>query len=147
MRRRKRLSTRPHPRSVFAEQRPRPRSELQRSHPRSVTAERRSRDSLVQSKQHLRAATVRIGHVDVIVVEIEASLVADVFEAQLALSAIELTCGQPAVLWVYEPCGCRELFGRREHIGTIDAMPAESLVWRHVVIDFARPILPRRTVN
>lgn len=86
---------------------------------------------------------MRIGKRDVIVIEVKAALVTDAFEAQLALTAIELTCGKPAVLWAYEPCGCRDLFGRREHIAAIDAMSSESIAWQHIVIDFARPaILP-----
>jgi hypothetical protein len=130
MRQRKRLSRTPHPRSVFAR--------------------RHERDSLGQSKHRVRAAHVRIDNEDVLVVEVKASLVADVFEAQLAISAIELTCGTPAVLWAFEPCGCRELFGRREHIWSIDAMPAERLEWRDIEIDFARPVLlvqPRGAPN
>lgn len=97
----------------------------------------------MHDKHRVRAARVRVGRQEVVVVEVEASLVTDVFEAQLALSAIELTCGEPAVLCAFEPCGCRELFGRREHVAPISAMPVESLDWTFVVIDFARPVLPR----
>jgi hypothetical protein len=100
------------------------------------------RDSIARSKHRVRAAYVRIESETVIVVEVKASLVTDVFEAQLAINAIELTCGHPAVLWAYEPCGCRELFGRREHIWAIDEMSSETFEWKHVEIDFARPVLP-----
>ncbi len=100
------------------------------------------RKRLARSKHRVRAATVRIANRDVIVVEVTAALVADPFEAQLAITAIELTCAKPVVLWAYEPCGCRELFGRREHIRAIDEMSAEELEWMHVEIDFARPVLP-----
>ena len=95
-----------------------------------------------RSKHRVRAAQVRIANQAVLVVAVKAELVTDMFEAQLALTAIELTCGQPAVLWAYEPCGCRELFGRREHIWPIDAMSSESLEWRHITVDFARPAFP-----
>lgn len=77
-----------------------------------------------------------------LVIEVEASLVTDVFEAQLAISAIELTCRQPVVLRAIEPCGCHEYFGRREHIWPINEMPIESFDWHDVEIDFARPVLP-----
>ncbi len=93
-----------------------------------------------RSKHEVRAAYVRVDRQTVIVVEIEASRVADAFEAHLALSAIELTCGHPAVLWATEPCGCRELFGRREHIDAIDEMPVDRFDWKDVEIDFARPV-------
>lgn len=89
----------------------------------------------------MRAADVRIGRENVLVVEVRSRLVGDAFEAQLALTAIELTCGRPAVLWAYEPCGCRELYGRREHIQPIDRMETEDLEWRHMVIDFANPFV------
>lgn len=85
---------------------------------------------------------MQIASETVIVVQVKAPLVTDVFEAQLAINAIELTCGYPAVLWAYEPCGCRELFGRREHIRAIDEMASETFEWNHVEIDFARPVLP-----
>jgi hypothetical protein len=75
---------------------------------------------------------------------VKSTLVADAFEAQLAISAIELTCGKPVVLWAHEPCGCRDLYGRREHIRPIDAIPEEDLEWTLVEIDFANPTLARR---
>lgn len=78
----------------------------------------------------------------VIVVEVAESMVPDMFEAQLLLTAIELTCAQPAVLWTSAPCGCRELFGRREHIRPLDAMPREELEWKVIELDFAHPRLP-----
>lgn len=132
MRQRKRLPRSPHPRSVFS-----------RDGTRAPSTSTPTSPSITQSKHRVRAAHVRIGKREVIVIEVKASLVTDAFEAQLALTAIELTCGKPAVLWAYEPCGCRDLFGRREHIAAIDAMSSESLAWQHVVIDFARPaILP-----
>lgn len=96
----------------------------------------------VRSKHRVRAAYVRVERQTVIVVEIKASRVADAFEAQLALSAIELTCGHPAVLWATEPCGCRELFGRREHIDAINEMPVDRFDWKDVEIDFAHPVIP-----
>jgi len=82
----------------------------------------------------------------VIVVEVKASLVTDIFEAQLAITAIELTCGHPAVLWASDECGCRELFGRREHIWPINEMPSDSFDWKDIEIDFARPTLPTRNL-
>lgn len=83
---------------------------------------------------------MRVGQQEVIVIEVKASLVGDVFEANLAISAIELTCGQPVVLWAIDPCGCRELFGRREHIWIINEMPSDSIEWNDFDIDFARPV-------
>jgi hypothetical protein len=90
----------------------------------------------------VRAAYVPFAKQQVIVVEVGDSLVSDMFEAQLLLSAIELTCAQPAVLWASAPCGCRELYGRREHIQHIDALAPQELEWKRVVIDFAHPKLP-----
>ncbi|MFN0249267.1 MAG: hypothetical protein ACKV2T_20450 [Kofleriaceae bacterium] len=79
-----------------------------------------------------------------ILVQVTSELVADAFEAQLALSTIELTCGRAAVLWAYEPCGCRDLYGRREHIRAIDTIPEENLDWTFVEIDFACPAVASR---
>ncbi|GEM_PF-4629328 len=98
----------------------------------------------VCSKHTVRAAYVRVEGQTVIVVEIKASRVTDAFEAQLALSAIELTCGHAAVLCATEPCGCRELFGRREHIDAINEMPVDRFDWKDVEIDFAHPAVPSR---
>lgn len=121
MRHKKRLSRTPHPRSVFS---------------RSA---RTGATSLTRSKHRARAAFVRVGTQTVIVIEVKASLITDAFEAQLALSAVELTCAMPAVLWAYEPCGCRDLVGRREHVTVIDAMPDDAFAWEPIVLDFGAP--------
>jgi hypothetical protein len=142
MRKKKRLSRSPHPHSVFSPSRHDATSRYDAIPSRRASPPTRS---LTKSKHRVRAAHVRVAKHDVIVVEVKASLVTDAFEAQLALTAIELTCGKPAVLWAYEPCGCRDLFGRREHIVAIDAMSSESLAWEHVEIDFARPVIPGQT--
>ncbi len=138
MRHKKRLPRAPHPRSIFSRLR-------DGADPPEPAALRRHLSSplFAKSRHRVRAAFVRIRRQEVVVIEVKSSLVADPFEAQLALSAIELTCGTPAVLWAYEPCGCRGLFGRREYITAIDAMSHEGLAWEYVVIDFARPALER----
>lgn len=151
MRNRKRLSRSPHPRSVFARTIPptivEPPTSRSSSKRRSRPSQPRMFDADRGSKHRARAARVRIGKETVLVVEVKAELVTDMFEAQVALTAIELTCGQPAVLWAYEPCGCRELFGRREHIWHIDGLSSESLEWARIEIDFARPASPRERLN
>lgn len=102
------------------------------------------------SRQQLRVAGVQIARPSrtgppdsVLVVEVRSELVTDPVEAQVVLTAIELACGTPAVLLAYEACGCRELYGRREHIHAIDQLDIGQLEWAVAEVDFARPAITR----
>jgi hypothetical protein len=112
-----------------------------------TTGPRGSTSLLSRSKHRVLTALVRVEGQEVLVVQVKSTLVADAFEAQLAISAIELTCGKPVVLWAHEPCGCRDLYGRREHIRAIDAIAEENLDWAFVEIDFANPAVSREMFN
>ena len=102
-------------------------------------AARKAHRATSPGSRSVRAALVRVRDEVVIVVEAAPWVVNDGFEAQLLKTAVELTCRRPAVLCALEPCGCRHLYGRREHITAIDRMPAGRFRWQIVKLDATPP--------
>lgn len=85
-----------------------------------------------------RLSLVRVRGQTVIVVAVETWVLHDPFEADLIISAIQLTYHRAVVLYALEPCGCRAAYGLPDLVNVISAMPPEALQWRIVAFDFSR---------
>ena len=85
-----------------------------------------------------RLAFVRVLDATVLVVDVAPWVMRDPFEADLMVSAIQLSYRRAVVLHATEPCGCREIYGRPELVRAIEAMPPHALRWTVVALDFSR---------
>lgn len=87
----------------------------------------------------LRGAFVRLGMETVVIIEVDHELLHDPFEAQVAITAIALTCSNLVVLAALHPCGCRELYGPEGVTVQLDAMPVDALAFHELPLDFTQP--------